>query len=168
MRKISKSKKAFTLVELMLAIAIMMIVTPCIVMLILTITKANQAVYRQNDIVDYAYANRLAFETKLMNAQTIGSGDQIISVSNGVLTLNGSPLIPVDDYFAEPSGVQTWDVLPFYSIYTPGVVEYRFLYYSHSTGDFIYEDAGTIYIPHMNPANCAGVDSVQSLQFSNY
>lgn len=166
MRRISKNKKAFTLVEIMLAIAIMMLVMPCIAMLLATIVRANEAVFNKNDVVDYAYANRLALEGYLANASTLGNGDQIISTSNGVITINGNPLVDVTTYFAHPNGTQTWDAVTKFTVSGTGVVDYEISYYLHGTSNALYVDEGTIYIPHMNPTNCAAVSGT-SLLFSN-
>lgn len=168
MRKVVKTnKKAFTLVEVMLAIAIMMITMPCIIMLIITIVDANKAVYRHNDVIDYAYVNKQAFENRILNAQTVGSGDHVITCTNGVLTCDGAEMFDVGLYFAEPNGVQTWDVRAVFSVEPNGEVTYNFIYYLHSTGEEIYTDIGIVYIPHINPMNVTSVTG-SSFSFSDY
>lgn len=167
MRRINKCKKGFTLVELMLAIAIMMLVMPCVIMLLMSISEANRSVFKKNDVVDYAYANRLAIESRIINAQSIGSGDHAISVSNGIFTFDGNPLIDVETYFSHPNGTQTWDVYPRFIISGVGVVDYIIEYREHGTTHILYTDEGSFYIPHMNPANSVATDG-STLLFSTY
>lgn len=67
MKRISKNnKKAFTLVEMMLAIAITLIISSVFVALMVSIQKSYYKVYTQNDATDYAALFSQALENYML------------------------------------------------------------------------------------------------------
>ena len=74
MRKYNKSRKGFTLLEVVLAIAIMMLTASVFFSLILVVVKSHTNVVAANDMADFAMLNGRAIENAIINSNSQGSG----------------------------------------------------------------------------------------------
>ena len=67
MKRVSKNKKGFTLIEMMLSIAIIMIISGLFVTLIVAIKNSYLSVYNADDSADYAMLFAQGFENSFLS-----------------------------------------------------------------------------------------------------
>ena len=97
LRKNTKnSRKAFTLLEMVLVIAIMMIVFVYIVSTFTIVNKSHLKVTRLDAMHDYASLNLNAISNSLCNATNVSGGSKITCDGQYVL-LNGGKILPSFD-----------------------------------------------------------------------
>ena len=171
MRKVVKtnSKKAFTLVEVMLALAIMLIAIGVFFATIVLVVRSHTNVSAINDMVDFAMLNARAFENAACNARTVGEGDQEISVNgDGKLALNGTPLFDLTQYQVVPTG-DKWNVDFTCSIKDGGLVEYTITVSDSRSSTETpagvlhvdsYQHNGAVYVPHPEKVVTTGSSNV--------
>lgn len=171
MRKLNKNKKAFTLVELMLAVAIIIMTSGIFFSLIIMVMKSHTNVATTNDAADYALLNARAFENTVINAKTVGTGDSSIYVSHNKLTKDGTPLFDLEQYKIEPDGIDKWNVTFSYELNSKGVCNYTIKLSDASSvsvaglNKYVYTYNGSVYIPHTTGSTAA---SGSSFAFSEY
>ena len=169
MRKYSKTRKGFTLVEVMLAIAIMVMTAGVFFSLIVVVMKSHLNVVNTNDCEDFALLNARAFENAVINAKEVGSGSNVISVSGNQLCKNGAPLFDLEQYKIEPGHQDKWTVEFEYNLSDKGVCEYT-IKLSDNTGaisnvnNYVYEYNNTFYIPHCTSTANSG----STFNYSDY
>lgn len=104
-------RKGFTLLELVLAMAIMLIVVPFMFGTFYIINVSHANVTLINDAKDYAALNGRAIENILINAKSVsigGSGDSVLSFDgDGNMLLNGARAFNYDHYKVK-DGTQKW------------------------------------------------------------
>lgn len=112
----NKKTKGFTLLELVLAMAIMLIVVPFIFGTFYIINVSHANVTLINDAKDYAALNGRAIENILINAQAVtvssssspAAGYSVLSFNtDGTMLLNGTAPFTYDHYKVE-DGTQKW------------------------------------------------------------
>lgn len=112
----NRRKKGFTLLELVLAMAIMLIVIPFVFGTFYIINVSHANVTLINDAKDYAALNGRAIENILINSKAVNvssstsseAGYTVLSFNaDGVLLLNGNPPFTYDQYTVE-DGTQKW------------------------------------------------------------
>lgn len=156
MRKFNKNKKGFTLVEVMLAVAIIAMTAGMFFSLILVVMKSHANVVSANDCADFAMINARAFENSVINAKSVGAGgDNTIQVVGNKLCKNGTPLFNLDQYKVEPGPKDKWVLTFTYDIDTNGYCNYKIgLADSNATSSvdglikYTYVYNGSVYIPH--------------------
>lgn len=156
MRKINKNKKAFTLVEVMLAVAIIAMTAGVFFSLILVVMKSHVNVVSTNDCADFAMLNARAFENTVINAKKVGPGGaNTVQVVGNKLCKNGAPLFDLDQYKVEPGAKDKWYMEFSYELDENGVCAYTIKLTDSSLGSavdgvntYTYVYNGTVYIPH--------------------
>jgi prepilin-type N-terminal cleavage/methylation domain-containing protein len=111
-----KKNKGFTLLELVLAMAIMLIVVPFVFGTFYIINVSHANVTLINDAKDYAALNGRAIENILINAKAVSvssssspvAGYNVLSFnSDGTMLLNGVAAFTYDHYKVK-DGTQKW------------------------------------------------------------
>ncbi|MCQ2467459.1 MAG: prepilin-type N-terminal cleavage/methylation domain-containing protein [Clostridia bacterium] len=169
MRKVSKNKKAFTLVEVMLAVAIIALTAGIFFSLILVVMKSHVNVVTTNDCADYALLNARAFENSIINAKTAGSGSSNIQVVNNKLCKDGNPLFDLDQYKVEPGAKDKWLMTFNYELSENGVCNYTITLADQATyveglNNYTYKYEGSVYIPHCDCTEASG----STFSYSDY
>ena len=122
------SKKGFTLLELMLAIAIALVISGLFISLIVAIRTSFYRAYNDDDCTDIAAMYARALENQILYDVQNGVTDTITIDSDGVLTSTANNFGFADRIvnFNNSSSEQKWDI--------------RMLaYYNEQTGEFIYK-----------------------------
>ncbi len=163
-------KRGFTLVEMMLAIAIMMMVSVFFITMLWSIINGHQYVAYENDLADYAALNAQALEVKLLQATKIGAGDDYLYIPNNSLILTSDddgPLFHVNEYVIRAQG----DVELKYTMTASfnvnaetGEVTYLFGFHGTNGKQDFY--SGTIYIPTASNISLTDVSNASSLYYS--
>ena len=161
MKRFFKNKKAFTLVEMLLAVAIFIMSIAIFFSVIVLVVKSHNNVSSINDLADYAMLNGKAFENTIQNAKKLGSGSNVIDV-------NASKTIP--------DGSQNkWTLSFTYDIKANGVVDYVFTVKDTSIpsmdGLYVengYDYAGSVYVPHLKATDITVGGGSGSFQFDNW
>ena len=138
MRKINKNKKAFTLVEVMLAVAIIAMTAGVFFSLILVVMKSHVNVVSTNDCADFAMLNARAFENTVINAKKVGPGGaNTVQVVGNKLCKNGAPLFDLDQYKVEPGAKDKWVMEFSYELDENGVCHYTIKLTDSSLGSAV-------------------------------
>ena len=175
MRKISRTKKGFTLLEMMLSLAIITIISGCLYTLVVAIKDSYISTYNSDDSIDYAMLYAKAFENDFL-ARTQQSGvyhkdDEIIwysgveggvaslyrevKISGGASTTSRVFTMSMNKVY-NPAGsgtVDKWKILMTYSV-SGNCVNYKITcidnYYDPGVVRCIYE--GGFWLPHNGDA----------------
>lgn len=162
MRKVCKTKRAFTLVEVMLAVAIIALTAGIFFSLILVVMKSHVNVVTTNDVADFALLNARALENTVVNAKTIGEGSNKISVQGNKLCKNGTPLFDLDQYKVEPGDQDKWQMTFNYEINENGLCTYSINLKDNSStaveglNKYNYTYNGSVYVPHATVTESSG------------
>ena len=162
MKMINKNKKGFTLVEMMLSLAIIMLIGGVVVSLVVSISNSFNTTYNIDDSADYAMLYAKGFENSfLANSQKGGaSGSNCYWVVNTdsttvptlkVKTADASDPVPVFDpqFLGTEGSDYKWEILMFYKWDEANeCVLYRVLLKDNfnSTG-FTYMYDGSFWVP---------------------
>ena len=177
MKKFFKNKKAFTLVEMLLALAILLMSVAIFFSVIVLVVKSHNNVASINDLADYAMLNGKAFENTIQNAKTLNKGSNVIDInSDNQLCLNGSPLFNLEQYKTIPDGTKNkWTLSFTYTVNATGVVDYVFTVKDAVTpsmdGLYVengYNYAGSVYVPHLEAKNIAAGGGANSFSFDSW
>lgn len=160
MTRYNKSKKGFTLLEVMLAIAIMAMCAGVFFSLILVVVKSHTNVVAANDMEDYAILNARAFENSIINCRKINvseSGSKKIRIFKNKLVKNNVPLFNLQQYNIIPSG-EKWKVSFACKVSADGTVEYKFVLTDNAAATsginkYTYTYENTVYVPHCEEIN---------------
>lgn len=167
MRKCFKSnKKGFTLVEMMLAIAIMMLVSAFFITMLWSIINGHSYVAYENDLADFAALNAQALENELLKATSIGTGGHTLSVDGLVLTKDGNKLFDVNEYQGRADGeVLKYTLTVTFGVDADlGVVTYIFWYQGTTGMEQVYR--GSVYIPTAKNVTFSAVNSEHVLHYA--
>lgn len=167
MRKYYKSnKKGFTLVEMMLAIAIMMLVSAFFITMLWSIINGHSYVAYENDLADFAALNAQALETELLQATSIGTGGHHLSVDGLVLAKDDHKLFDVNEYQGRADGeVLKYTLSATFSVDADfGVVIYIFWFQGSTGMEQVYR--GSVYIPTAKNVSFTEVNSVSTLYYA--
>lgn len=166
MRCISKrnNKKAFTLVELMLAIAIIVLISSLFLSLMIAIKDSYYRVYNANDSTDYAQLYAQAIENVILRdtQSNIAGGSSItysISTSDSAFLVNGVPAFTLEQ-MTNNDGNLKWNIYldkdGTYFDEASGMFHYKFVFvdgYDYEFGNpgtVQLEYEGAFWIPHFN------------------
>lgn len=171
MVKVNKSKKGLTLLEIMLAIAIMVLTASVFFSLILVVMKSHTNVVAADDMADFALLNARAFENTVINAKDVGTGSVVISVRNNKLCKGTAPLFDLEQYKVIPGNKDKWKLEFECTVLGNGIVNYT-IKLSDQSGTTVaglnkynYVYNGTVYIPH---AKCTPCASSSSFSYNEY
>lgn len=159
-----KNKKAFTLVELMLAIAIIALISSLFLSLMIAIKDSYYRVYNANDATDYAQLYAQALENMILRdtQSNLASGSTVsysIDSSDSTFLVNGNPAFTLEQ-MRNNSGDVKWNIYldKDYTSFDQdtGMFHYRFVLvdgynYEHGhpgTVQLVYE--GSFWIPHFD------------------
>jgi prepilin-type N-terminal cleavage/methylation domain-containing protein len=172
MNRKSKTKKGFTLVEVLLAVAIMVMTAGVFFSLMLVVMKSHSNVVAANDLADYAMLTGRAFENVVINAKNVGKGSNAITADGNKLCLNGNPLFELDQYKTFPDGEDKWQMEFTAQVCEGGIVKYTihltdsFTQNVEGLANFDYEYNGEVYVPHAKEVVLGG--SNDTFLFDNY
>ena len=163
MRRISKNnKKGFTLLEMMLSIAIILMISGLTVILIVSIKQSFMTVYNQNDSADYAMLFGRGFEQsfldKVVNEHTDSTFKyQVNEVGSGAYRLqcNGNTVFnPAQSRTANDTKDKWLIKMGYKWDETRNMVYYRVYvwdnYYNPGKFVYVYEDG--FMLPHFSEA----------------
>ncbi len=168
MRKYNKSRKGFTLLEVVLAIAIMMLTASVFFSLILVVVKSHTNVVAANDMADFAMLNGRAIENAIINSKSVGdSGGKTIKVKGNRVCKGATPLLSMEQYEIIPSN-DKWEI----SVSFKSDAATRTVYYTVTLKDqankidgvnkYTYTYSGSVYIPHGTVKDSSGSSIVVS------
>ena len=104
-------KVGFTLLEMVLVLAIMMIMFTYLVSTFQIVANSHTSVAMINDLHDYGSMNLLAIQNNLINATSIGKGGDTISVKDGNrVAIGSSELLPSYSQYKGNANGSRWKV----------------------------------------------------------
>lgn len=160
-------KVGFTLLEMVLVIAIMMILFTYIVSTFQIVSNSHTSVTMINDLHDYGSMNLKAIQNNLINATTIGKGGSTISVADGNhVVLDSSPLLPSYTQYKGNANGARWKVeLSFKTDSSKKAVYATIIFRDSTDGDKVaFTDSITCYCPSCKAENFTDV-SGSSISF---
>ncbi|MBN1892371.1 MAG: type II secretion system protein [Clostridiales bacterium] len=163
LNKSTHSKKAFTLLEIILAMAIMVIVIPMVFGTFYLIYRSHAEVTVLNDAKDYASLNVLAINNLVENASSAKASGSFeganymaaIYVKDGELWVtSGSGDTQAFDYpqYTLADGTKKWDIGVSFSVLPPTkTIKYTVTVYDNANPGVPYYTLDTsIYLPNGN------------------
>lgn len=181
-RKSAHSKKAFTLLEIILAMAIMVIVIPMVFGTFYLIYRSHAEVTVLNDAKDYASLNVLAINNLVENASAAKAAGSFeganymaaIYVYGGELWVtDGSTPHQAFDYpqYTLADGTKKWDIgVSFTVLPASKTVEYTVTVYDNANPGIPYYTLDTsIYLPNGNRSDTEVLEASSGawLNYSN-
>ncbi|MBP5492071.1 MAG: type II secretion system protein [Clostridiales bacterium] len=154
MLRVTKNKKkrvGFTLLEMVLVLAILCMTMGYIYGTFVTVQMSHLRVATVNDMHDFASLNLMAISNNLCNATTIGSdGTETISSNGTRVTLNTNDIISSYQQYHTGAGTEKWGVqLKFTTI--PGSksvkVSLNLVDMDNPSSGVAYHDEITVYCP---------------------
>ena len=172
MRRISRNrfltpKKGFTLIEVVLAIAIMLIVIPMVVGSFIIVARSHQSVLQLNDAKDLAYITATAIDNKIINAESIivstdesvAGGYSVLSFSGGDTFLNGVKMFDYPHFSSQTPGVNKWNVVvTFNAEPLISTVLYKIDIIDNDNGSTFYSLQSSSFLPNTAPDDFAGTN----------
>lgn len=148
-----KSKKGFTLLELMLSIAIILMISGLLVGLIVAIKDAYMTVYNQNDSADYALLQARTFEQSFLGNAFNGDNDASFeyTIKDNQLNCNNTPIVVFNQMKTQGGAKDKWSiVMGFKYEDTTNLVRYRVCMYDnyYNPGKLAYIIEGGFLLPH--------------------
>ncbi len=163
MKMINKNRKGFTLVEMMLSLAIIMLIGGVVVSLVVSISNSFTTTYNIDDSADYAMLYAKGFENSfLANSQKpFASGSECyweVKPNAGVPTLrvktpeNSDEVSVFDPQFLGSSSNPKWNIMMFYKWdAATECVYYRVLLKDNlNATDYTYMYEGSFWVPRYN------------------
>lgn len=177
MRKIHKtqshkSNHGFTLLEMVVVIAIILIVMPMIVASFILVIRSHQGVTYLNDAKDLASLTSLVIDNRLINANEIiisndtgvASGYKVLHFNNGDVLVNGVPAFDYPHFTNE--GIRKWNiVVTFSAAPAASSVRYKVDIVENSSGDVYYTLESSAYLPNTDPSSFTGASSGTTIKF---
>lgn len=160
-------KVGFTLLEMVLVVAIMLILFSYIVSTFQIVANSHTSVAMINDLHDYGSMNLKAIQNNLINATSIGKGGSTISVADGNhVVLDSSPLLPSYSQYKGNANGARWKVeLSFKSDAAKKAVYATIVFRDSTDSDKVaFTDTITCYCPSCKAENFTDV-SGSSISF---
>lgn len=152
MRKV-RNKKGFTLLELMLSIAIIMLISGLLLTFIITIKESFMTVYNQNDSADYAMLQARGFEQSFLGNALNGEDDYTYTIKDNKLQCNNHPVFEPSQAKTDHGTKDKWKiVMAFNYDSTTHFVKYKIWmqdnYYNPGKLAYIIENG--LLLPHQD------------------
>lgn len=159
-----KNKKGFTLVELMLSIAIIVLIGGLFVSMLVAIKESYYKTYNANDSTDYAQLYAQAIENVILkdtqsNAASGSTFVYQVDQTDSTFLSNGSPVFYLEQ-MSNVNGDLKWNVQidksGTYFDEASGLFHYRFIFVDGYNNEFGHpgtiqlEYEGAFWIPHFN------------------
>ncbi|MCH4153576.1 MAG: prepilin-type N-terminal cleavage/methylation domain-containing protein [Saccharofermentans sp.] len=151
---IRKNRRGFTLVEMVLSLAIISIIFGLTTTLVVCVRNSFMSTYNLNDSSDYAVLYGSGFENSILShTQNRVSGKWYIS--NNILTCSGTPVFVPDHLQTRQKDSETivdkWNIAMYFN-YTESSSRVRYIvcvtdnYYN--PGKLIYTYSSMVWLPH--------------------
>jgi len=146
------NKRGFTLIEMLLAIAVTMIICGLFFTLVIAIRSSYYRSYNDDDCADIAQMYGAALENQVLYDIQNGLDDKIYIDSNGILTNQlGTITFDLIDDFNRTSTEQKWDIRMM-CLYDPTTCEFRYRFWfvdKYVDTDYLhYTYEGSFWIPY--------------------
>ncbi len=151
MKIINKNKRAFTLVELMIAIAIICLIMGLFVSLILAVKNSFYRTYTSNDAADYAYLYSKAIENYILRESETDPGVEhtftIDADNNSAFLVDDAEPFSMEQMMRE--GNAKWRVYLDGSVDANGLLSYTLYFVDNyvNPGELVLTYKGTLWIP---------------------
>ena len=171
MCKNKTSKKAgFTLLEMVLVIAIMMIMSFYLYATFKTVAHSHVKVTLVNDMHDYASLSLKAIETKLCNATKIGAGDDIkLDLNSTNVLINEANALPGFTQYHTSTGQPRWRLklkISTDKVSKTATVVLEMYDNGQPSAGVAYSDSIVVYLPAAKPENIDTLNGASSCSFS--
>lgn len=171
----TKNRKGFTLIEMVLVIAITMIIIPMVLATFIIIHRSHENVIFTNDAKDFAYLNQRTIDNILVNAvraetssnTTPVAGYSVIHVEDGhQLMVNDTPAFSYQHY-PDPSGSgePKWYMEIEFIAQGNNTVDYTIHIFDRDTGEQFYQLHTSSYLPNAAPDDIIDGGATSSLMF---
>lgn len=164
------SKKAgFTLLEMVLVIAIMTIMYGYLYATFKTVAHSHLKVTLVNDMHDYASLSLKAIENKLCNATTIGVGDDIKVEDSSYVSINDANALPGFTQYHTATGLPRWSLalkITTDSASKTVTVVLEMTDNGQPSAGVAYSDSITVYLPAAKPENIDNLNGAGACSFS--
>lgn len=156
MRRISKNKRGFTLVEMMLSLAIIAIIFGLTTALMMSINDSFTLTYNLNDASDYAVLYGYGIENSVLAEVSKGSATEW-QVKDSILYYNTTPVFEPSQMKTKQNGtgplVDKWDVWIGFQIdpSNKSLINYVVLIYDNyydPTKPLMCKYEGSFWLPH--------------------
>ena len=156
MRRIIKNKRGFTLVEMMLSLAIISIIFGLTTALMMSINNSFTMTYNLNDASDYAVLYGYGLENSVLAEVSKGNATEWV-VKDSVLLFNDAPVFEPKQMKTKQNGtgpsVDKWEINMGYSIdpNNPSVVNYVIYVYDNyydPNKPLMCKYEGSFWLPH--------------------
>lgn len=175
MIRVQKNKKnrkvGFTLLEMVLVIAIMMMMSFYLYSTFRTVNYSHLKVAVVNDMHDYASLTLKAIENNLCNATSIGDGTDIkLSDGGDYVLINEANALPGFTQYHTGSGAAKWGLTLKITTYPDSKTVHVVLELTdraYPSSGIAYTDEVTVYCPSCQAGNMAALSNADSCSFSN-
>ena len=161
MKRQNKNKKGFTLVEMILSLAIIVIIGGVIAGICVSISDSFSTTYNIDDSTDYALLYANGFENSFLKETQGTTGAAGDTFTWSVSPIGGIPKLTVTDkngsstaifepnFISTHSGDSKWDIRMFYKFdTTTKCVYYKiFVKDNYNRTDYVYSYEGSFWVP---------------------
>ncbi len=181
--KAKSSKRAFTLLELVLVIAILLIMMPIIYGTFYLVYISHTRVILVNDARDYASLSAMAIDNVITNASSADAADSVAGPYAAAIyadTTDGNlyikkgtgAAVKAFDYpqYNAPSGAQKWKLVITFTVDSASkTVMYRIDVIDNATADIAYTLESSVFLPNGNRSDSEKLETGAGkvLNFSN-
>ena len=166
----TSKKAAFTLLEMVLVIAIMMIMSVYLYATFKTVVHSHVKVTLVNDMHDYASLSLKAIESKLCNATKIGVGNDIKLDDNSTyVIINEANALPGFTQYHTSSGQPRWRLklkITTDSASKTATVAIEMYDNGQPSAGVAYSDSVVVYLPAAKPEDIATLNGASACSFS--
>ncbi|MCQ2532973.1 MAG: prepilin-type N-terminal cleavage/methylation domain-containing protein [Clostridia bacterium] len=147
--KKTNNKHGFTLLEVMLAIAIMMITFEAIFSLIISVYNSHREVSYMNGATELLELNSIALEKSVLGFAGSSASSITYGTSNAVITAGGTKLFDLDSVTKRGGGPK-FSISVTYNQISSEEIEYKIVVNDLEYNEQYGSISNTIWIPHAN------------------
>ncbi len=157
MRKTVKNKRGFTLVEMMLSLAIITIIFGLTTALMMAIRDSFMTTVNTNDSADYGQLYAMGFEESLLKYTNDGTAGTW-SITDNLLKIGTKAVFtPTQLQTTNPSGarVDKWKIQMYFNVAAEGRVDYIIYVIDnyYDPGKLTYTYQSSVWLPHFSKTN---------------
>ncbi|MCR4688644.1 MAG: prepilin-type N-terminal cleavage/methylation domain-containing protein [Saccharofermentans sp.] len=157
MIKTVKNKRGFTLVEMMLSLAIITIIFGLTTALMVAIKDSFMTTVNTNDSADYGQLYAMGFEESLLRNTNNGDAGTW-SIQDNLLKIDSTAVFtPTQLKTTTPSGarVDKWKIQMYFNVDSGGRVDYIVYVIDnyYDPGKLTYTYKGSLWLPHFSSTN---------------